>query len=384
MTPSKLYPTISSLCLRMALLSIILDGYREQVAKKKTVPMDFWLVRIYNTFHSSNDVYHLLRKSYIPRINPRGLQTVKGGRALTIVPFGYMRKNLANGETKIVQNEKGAEVIRLMFDLKQKGELKIVDIFERVKKLGYPHRNVSSICQTLLNPIYVGKYRYNGEIIQGNHEPIVSEEVFSAVSKQILSHRKDLASRSVVKLFPLAHSVKILEGLRSLQGSYGRRNYLYYRDTMINAPKSFLIRLNQFHAIFKGFLRKNISTQLKRIKQNQENIHGFFLENVDKLELINENEIINTNGQYSQVKDLFEMEEILSYLRERLDAFLEIRQLLNEFRDKEKLREALTEEINRASRWDSETYETQIHIQHLLFPKGLLFDEDIHQFSEVK
>ncbi len=381
---TKLYPTISKLCLRMALLRIILACYRQQLATKRMLPMDFWLDRIYEAFHSSNNVYLLLRRSYIPRIDPRSAKAVKGGKTLSVVPYGYSRINLANGDTKIIKIKKEADVIKLMFEFKQKGELTDVDIFKRVKEIGYPHRHVSSVSQTLLNPIYAGKYRYNGELIQGDHEPIVSDEVFFEVSEKILSRRKDLESRPAVRLFPLKQSVKLKEGLRSLNGSYGARNYLYYRDTLINVPKSFNIKLHQFHAMFKGFLLQNLPAQLKWIKQNQDRLHEFFIENADKLDLINENEIINTNGQYSQVKDLYQMDLILGYLKERLDAFLQVRALIREFRDKEKFDKALSEEISRASGWDSETYESQIEIQRLLFPHGLLFDEDIHQFFEVK
>lgn len=60
------------------------------------------------------------------------------------------------------------------------------------------------------------------------------------------------------------------------------------------------------------------------------------------------------------------------------------KKLIQEFRDKDKFDRAVAAEINRASSWDSENYESQIQIQHLLFPKGLLFDEDVHQFIEVK
>lgn len=366
----------------MALIRIILECYREEKLKKKKIPMEYWLERIYQVFHSSNDIYQLLRKTYIPKLDTRSIKAVKRGAHFTVIPFGYIRNKLTEGTPKILIDKKAAKIVKLMYELRLENKLTVVQIFNRVKKMGYPHRHVANVSQTLLNPIHVGKFHFNGQLIDGDHEPIVSEEMFFTVTKQIMGHRQTLADRPPIMLFPLKNFVKLKEGHRSLNGSNGRRDHLYYRDTVINVRRRFSIRLSSLHAIFKGFLLQNLPTKLAWVKQNEHDFHRFFLENIDKLELINENEIMNTNGQYSQVKNLYNIDRIKDYLKERLELLLEIRKVLDRFRDKEEFDNTLMSEFSRAANWDFEDYQDQVQIQHLIFPKGLIFDEDIHQFSE--
>lgn len=49
---------------------------------------------------------------------------------------------------------------------------------------------VKSVYNILVNPVYIGKIRWKGEVIKGIHEPVVSTQKFNAVKKQLQANRK--------------------------------------------------------------------------------------------------------------------------------------------------------------------------------------------------
>jgi len=48
----------------------------------------------------------------------------------------------------------------------------------------------SQIERMLKNPFYYGEFRWNGEIYKGNHEPIISRELFEEVQRTFASHNR--------------------------------------------------------------------------------------------------------------------------------------------------------------------------------------------------
>lgn len=143
---------------------------------------------------------------YIKEILGRGREaSVREGNYLwSIPPFGYDR--FIDGKTHtLVINEKEAEVVRLIFHLYAEEGLGANLIAQRVNALGLkPRRSnrfgVSAIYQIVSNEVYIGKIRwghkrvvkvfedgklvkkrprkYDYELIDGKHQPIISEELF--------------------------------------------------------------------------------------------------------------------------------------------------------------------------------------------------------------
>lgn len=133
--------------------------------------------------------------NYIGSGSPYGYDKVKDGKTFTLAP---------NGE---------ADVVRLMFQLWTNGNIGTTTIAYKLNELGIKPRkserwSSASIRDMLKNPVYIGKIRWNwrknvkkyenGEIISsrphakpedcivvdGKHEPIISEEVFSAAQER--------------------------------------------------------------------------------------------------------------------------------------------------------------------------------------------------------
>ena len=89
------------------------------------------------------------------------------GEALYRAPLGYIYQN----RKLIVDTKNSAKVCELF-------EMWIAGIDHKIisEKLGIP---ASTIYTIIKNPIYIGKIRYKGQIYEGKHPPIISEDLFN-------------------------------------------------------------------------------------------------------------------------------------------------------------------------------------------------------------
>lgn len=144
------------------------------------------------------------------------------------IVLGYDVKERENStnkkrrDTELVINEKEAEVIRTIFTMYSQGNgykaiTNYINKFGYTTKKGKPF-SVGSIKDILTNPIYIGKIRYNVRpnwsekrrrnknpnplIVDGIHEPIIDEEIWDKVQKQIEAN-KGKPSRIYDGEFPL-------------------------------------------------------------------------------------------------------------------------------------------------------------------------------------
>lgn len=105
-----------------------------------------------------------------------------------VVPFGYIPIN-----KKLVVKEREAEIVRFMFDgyVKYKS---ITGICKLIKdKFGEEYRR-EMVKRILRNPIYIGKIRHKDVFYDGQHEALVSQEIFDEVAK--IRASKDLTKRT--------------------------------------------------------------------------------------------------------------------------------------------------------------------------------------------
>ncbi len=109
-------------------------------------------------------------------------------------PLGYENDKTTKG---IKPNETKAPLIRKAFQLYATGKYSLAQVREKVNALGMSGRlhkmkrkdgtprilSVSNYQRLLQNPVYVGMFRFNGELHQGKHEPIVSKSLFDQVQE---------------------------------------------------------------------------------------------------------------------------------------------------------------------------------------------------------
>ena len=104
---------------------------------------------------------------------------VKNGIWPQMAPLGYMN---VKGKG-IIPDVLNAPLIKKTFEAYATGNFTLRQVREKFNELGLKRKSgkelaVSNYQQILKNPIYTGLMRYNGEIHEGKHEPIITKKLF--------------------------------------------------------------------------------------------------------------------------------------------------------------------------------------------------------------
>ena len=117
------------------------------------------------------------------RTKDKMLERAKKGLANGgLTPFGYIRQ-----DKKLIPHSKEAEEIKSIFETYiESGST--AKTYQMLKDKGVKNKlgknfSKTNISHILRNVIYIGKVLHNGEIYQGIHEPIISEEIFALAQK---------------------------------------------------------------------------------------------------------------------------------------------------------------------------------------------------------
>lgn len=137
-----------------------------------------------------------------------------GGRP----PLGY---NINKEKHKLIINPKESEIVRKIFDtyIEKRSLLSATMIMndlgcttkqhtsETGRKFGGIQFGNYGIQRILINPLYIGKVSYQGELYPGEHEAIISEETFQKAQSILAENRPDW------KMTKKAKHVGLLTGL---------------------------------------------------------------------------------------------------------------------------------------------------------------------------
>ena len=156
-----------------------------------------------------------------------------GGRP----PYGYERKN-----KKLVINKKETEIVRLIFEtyLETGSVNNTYDILKEkhIKNRQGKTLSKAHLALILRNIIYTGKIKYAGQIYQGIHQPIISEELFELAQK---IHKRRIRKFRIYRDFLLGGLIRCKEcGYKmsacftNKHGNRKLKRYYYYRCTCVN------------------------------------------------------------------------------------------------------------------------------------------------------
>jgi len=156
-----------------------------------------------------------------------------GGRP----PYGYERKN-----KKLVINKKEAEIVRIIFDtyLENGSVNRLFDFLEGRRFKDRQGKNFSKpfLTRILRNITYTGKVNYAGQIYQGIHQPIVSEELFELAQK---AHKRRIRKFRVYRHFLLGGLIRCKECGYQMSACFTNKHkegklkrYYYYRCGSVN------------------------------------------------------------------------------------------------------------------------------------------------------
>jgi site-specific DNA recombinase len=92
---------------------------------------------------------------------------ISDGESLSRAPMGYIHQL-----GKLIIDKKNVKKIQTIFEMRSAGiHYKTIS-----EKLNIP---ISTLYTIIKNPTYAGKVKYNGEIYEGNHKPIIDPDLFN-------------------------------------------------------------------------------------------------------------------------------------------------------------------------------------------------------------
>ena len=160
----------------------------------------------------------------------------KEGKWVVTPPLGYKFIYDEHGKPLLVTSEK-APLIAEAFESIATGAYSVEQVWRNMNKKGL-HCSRNNFWRRLRNPVYCGKIKVKNdgnepqEIVQGIHEPIISEEVYNRV-QNVLSGKRKIRSKEKTKsdFLPLRGFLVCPKCGKNLTGSGSQGNggkYFYY------------------------------------------------------------------------------------------------------------------------------------------------------------
>ncbi|PQC93476.1 recombinase family protein [Enterococcus faecium] len=135
-----------------------------------------------------------------------------------IIPFGY-RYDVESGELKRFKNE--FEEVKTMFEMIASGK----SVSSVAKEF---NTYDTTIRRRIVNPVYIGKIQFDGETFDGQHEPIVSEELFKKANAKMNARVSSLPFKRIYLLSGLIYCGKCNERCSAYE-SRSKHNGKEYR-----------------------------------------------------------------------------------------------------------------------------------------------------------
>ena len=164
------------------------------------------------------------------------LRALKEGRFMGLAPIGYSNKVYENGRKYIAPQEPEASIIRWVFEQLASEKCSLTDLWQQARSKGL-QCGKTNFWHIVSNPVYIGKIlvpQYKQEearLVQGLHEPIISEELFYSVQDTLFGRKKPITVKQTVREeFPLRNFLICPKCGRPVTASRskGRTQYYHY------------------------------------------------------------------------------------------------------------------------------------------------------------
>jgi site-specific DNA recombinase len=147
---------------------------------------------------------------------------------------GYQNVDGPNGKRIIAPHPDEAPVITDLFTRFATGNYSIKTLALETREQGITLRGrklyVSTLHLILRNRIYTGNFDFNGVTYAGNHEPLVTTELWESVQR-ILDQRKEHQTKSIRREFPFAGLIRCGHCGLSMVAELKKGRYVYYHCT---------------------------------------------------------------------------------------------------------------------------------------------------------
>jgi site-specific DNA recombinase len=315
----------------------------------------------------------MLRKGYMPFNIPRGYINLNKGKA---------------NNQQIVLSEQG-KLIRKAFIWKAEQKMSNAEIVRRLQKIGVNinERNMSKIFG---NPFYCGvivNRLIPGEIFEGNHEPMVSKDIFMQVNDIVMDKRRHPVShKEEDDNLPLKRFLKCDCGT-PMTGYLVKKKGLYYYKCRVKGCKNNK-SANKLHEEFKGMLSgfQIEDWQADMIKSGVKSLYeSFFKEQFENRSIL-KNRITETEKKIEAVEEKYVLGDIGKDLYDKYrekynDEVKGIRKDLEKVSvgssNLEKCIDFVVKTcMNPLNLWVSSRIDQKMNLQNLMFPDGIIFDRE--------
>jgi hypothetical protein len=181
-----------------------------------------------------------MAKNYIDNLSEetrKGMQEkAEQGLWPSFAPLGY--RNVAGSEgKKIIAVDRGSgPIISKLFEWYATGSISLQEVARKARAAGLVYRKrgakvpVSTIHAILRNRIYTGQFVWKGKLYQGNHEPLVSIDLWERV-QDVLDSRHAKKHRRVKHHFAFSGLITCAKCGCSVVGEIKKQRYVYYHCT---------------------------------------------------------------------------------------------------------------------------------------------------------
>lgn len=182
------------------------------------------------------DIQVVLARNFITNLREevmKGMRTkVQNGGYPGSAPVGYLNNK---AEAEIVIDPVQGPIVRKLFELYATGRYNVPELEKVANEMGLRYRNNpkplsrSTLYEVLRNPVYYGMVRWNGEIFQGKHEPLITKDLFDRVQKILGNETCPKTLRFAFRGLPTCGTCGgTITAERHLKN---KREYIYYRCT---------------------------------------------------------------------------------------------------------------------------------------------------------
>jgi site-specific DNA recombinase len=182
----------------------------------------------------------LMAKNYIDNLSEearKGMQEkAEQGIWPTGAPLGYRNISGPDGKKIIAVDRDVASIVSKLFEWYATGQYSLLETARKARAAGLvPRRGggkvpASKVHSILRNRLYAGWFEWNGKMIQGRHEPLVSVELWERV-QGVLDGRFAKKHRRVTHDFAFSGLIACARCGCSVVGEIKKQRYIYYHCT---------------------------------------------------------------------------------------------------------------------------------------------------------
>ncbi len=170
-------------------------------------------------------------------------------------PLGYLNDRRTRA---IIKDEGKAPFIKRIFELYSTGLYSLSEIREKVNALGLKGRRqlpliISQIQSLLKNPLYYGVFKFNGEMYEGTHEPIITKKLFDKCQVVMAGRAK---TKKSIKQYVLRGFMRCGECGRMITAETQKGHNYYHCTKRYTKCKQKYIREEALAAQVKKIIQK--------------------------------------------------------------------------------------------------------------------------------